>query len=92
MTIFFGVIMMDQFLEDQVNAVESDILALNAAIQYLLSNPTAEYTLNTGQSTQRVRRQDLSQLQEMRAALYGERDALKNRTSGAPLVSHAPGW
>jgi len=84
--------MSDTFLNSQIAIIEGDIEALNVAIRFLLSNPTEDYTLNTSMSTQRVKRQNLSQLHAMRSALYEERDILKLRVCGRPQMSHAPNW
>ena len=83
--------MADAFLETQITATEAQITALNAAILFLSANPHKSYELDTGQSRQRVNRDDLISLQEQIDMLLARREALKARCDGATIQA-CPGF
>jgi len=83
--------MADTFELAQITFSEEAITAINAAIIFLTLNPTKRYTLDTGQSRQEVSRQELEQLKALREALLSERDTMKTRCFGKPIIN-APGW
>ncbi|AAQ96471.1 hypothetical protein [Vibrio phage VP16T] len=60
------------------------------AITALLTANVQEYTLNTGQGSQRVTRLDLQQLQENYGLLYRQYDALVSRCGNGGLVQLVP--
>ena len=78
--------MTDAFLETQITATETQITALNTAIAFLYANPTESYELDTGQSRQRVKRQDLDSLQSQIDTLLDRRSTLQARCNGATVI------
>lgn len=77
--------MADAFLETQITATEAQITALNAAILFLSTNPHKSYQLDTGQSSQRVTRDNLLELQQQLDILLDRRSTLQARCNGATL-------
>ena len=75
----------------QITFTEEAVTAINAAIIFLVVNPTKRYSLDTGQSQQEVTRQDLDMLKELRQALLAERDLTIDKCYGKPNIN-APGW
>ena len=49
-----------------VEELKQKIAAIDAAIDFLIANPTAEYSIDTGQGVQRVKRHSLKDLWQMR--------------------------
>ncbi len=60
------------------------------AITALLTANVQEYTLNTGQGTQRVTRFDLKQLQESYGLLYNQYQTLVNICGNGGLIQLVP--
>lgn len=65
--------------------------ALDDAILQLNTTAILEYHLDTGQSKQRVTRQDVSRLADMRAVLFAQYDALCARLSNGGALQVIPG-
>lgn len=82
----------DTFLESQITIIETQITAYNTAITFLITNPTQSYTLDTGQSTQSVTRQNLKDMQNTLDLLFSRRDALLARCQGKGTVIARPEW
>lgn len=74
-----------QKLEALINAYEDAILSL------MTKGAIEEYQLNTGQGMQRVRRSDISKLQDTVAKMLQQRDALASRVYGSGVVQITPG-
>ncbi len=70
--------MADTFLCKRLTAVENEIVAYEDAI-LKLADGVLSYHIDTGQTNQRVTRQDLSQLRNMIDGLYNRRDILRVR-------------
>ena len=81
----------DTFLQTQITETEAQITALNAAILFLSTNPHKSYQLDTGQSSQRVTREDLESLQRQVAMLLNRRSTLQARC-GAGTVQIIPAY
>jgi len=77
--------MADPFLQTQITATEAQITALNAAILFLYANPHQSYSLDTGQTRQNVRRENLTELQNQLDQLLNRRAELQARCNGATL-------
>ncbi len=77
--------MADLFLQTQITATETQITAVNAAVLFLYANPSESYTLNTGQSSQKVTRANLQDLQNQLDQLLDRRSTLQARCNGATL-------
>ena len=80
-----------QFLEQQQQSTAALITAYNDAILFLITNPTESYTLDTGQSTQEVKRHNVDNLQQARSRLMNEYMILCKRLDTSPTIS-TPGW
>lgn len=66
------------------------LAAYNSAILALLTGNVQEYTLDTGQTTQTVKRPDLGKLQGARDALRNEIVTLQARAGrGSTVVVHS---
>lgn len=65
--------------------------ALDDAILQLSTTAILEYHLDTGQSKQRVTRQDLPRLAETRATLFTQYDSLCARLGNGGAVQVIPG-
>ena len=65
--------------------------ALDDAILQLNTTAILEYHLDTGQSKQRVTRQDVVRLADMRADLFTQYDALCARLSNGGAIQVIPG-
>jgi len=91
---FFSMIlnfMADQFLLDQITAIEAQITALNAALLFLSTNPHKSYTLDTGQTRQEVSRDNIKSLQNTVDQLLDSRATLQARCNGASQQIR-PAW
>jgi hypothetical protein len=65
--------------------------ALDDAILQLSTTAILEYHLDTGQSKQRVTRQDVPRLVDMRSDLFTQYDALCARLSNGGAIQVIPG-
>lgn len=68
--------MSDQFLLDQITEIETIIESINTAIKNVLMYGHSSYSLNSGQSEQKVSRLDLDKLRLMRKEYMKERNNL----------------
>lgn len=81
-----------QFLEEQKTETEQMIKNYNAAIRFLTLNPTESYKFDTGQSEQEVKRHNLSNMRESRAALMNEYAMICQRLNTSQTTLSIPGW
>lgn len=79
------------FLNQQLTSTAELISAYDAAILFLITNPTESYTLDTGQSEQEVKRHNVDNLQKARSRLMNEYMVLCKRLDTTPTIS-APAW
>lgn len=82
---------MSQFWQDRITKIEAMITAYEDAVLYLITNPTKSYSLDTGQSEQKVTYYDLDELQQTLNSLINQRDVYKKRIS-ATTVINCPGF
>lgn len=75
--------MADTFWLEQITIAKAQLTALNAAITFLYANPHQSYTLDTGQSSQTVRRPDVERLQNQKQSLLNEIASLDARCNDA---------
>lgn len=82
----------DQFLCDRIAGIEAQIIAYEDAVA-ALNGGVQSYMLDTGQTTQRVTRTDVLDLQKAIDSLYNRRDVLRVRC-GLEKGSHTatPGF
>ncbi len=83
--------MAEQFWDDELTKAKAQATALNDAILFLYANPHQSYTLDTGQSSQRVSRPDLDSLQNQYDGLLNRISSLDARCNGASQQIR-PGW
>ncbi len=81
----------DTLLLARATAIKAQLLELDTAIS-LIANGAQEYRLNTGQTTQNVRRADLAELRNTRAQLWGELSAIDMRVCGTGVRHGVPDW
>ena len=74
----------------QLAALKAMLLAYNGAIMALLTTGISEYSLDTGQGNQRVKRIDLPKLQETYGLLYQQYDAISARCGFGGAVTVVP--
>lgn len=77
------------FLLARKTAWEAQLVALDAAILFLLANPTESYELDTGQSRQRVTRAKLLDLQNTYDLMFDRYSTFCVRISGASIIARA---
>lgn len=75
----------------QLDQLETIIQNYNDAIIFLTANPTEEYTLNTGQSEQKVKRHNLANMNKTLDSLYNRYSTLCLRIGVTPTIS-LPAW
>ena len=76
----------DTYLQEQITATKATIALYVTAIDFLVANPTKAYSLDTGQSRQDVKRQDLETLQAQLDSLYNRLATFGARLNGAATV------
>ena len=81
-----------QFLTTQITAVEAQITAYQDAITALTVGGVAQYTLDTGQSSQSVTKLNLTALNRAIDGLYNRRATLMTRLNGCGVHTMRPGW
>lgn len=83
----------DEFLENEYQNVKALIYAYDQAISALLTGTHQSYQLDTGQSSQRVTRLNLAELQSTRASLLNELNSLASRLGKIrSVVTVIPGF
>lgn len=75
----------------QLEQLETIIQNYNDAIIFLTVNPTEEYTLNTGQSEQKVKRHNLANMNKTLDSLYNRYSTICLRIDATPIIS-LPAW
>ena len=73
-------------------ATEAQILAYETAIEALAGDGVQEYSLDTGQSVQRVTKVNLSSMQTALDKLYNRYQIICQRLNGGGSVQGVPGW
>lgn len=84
---------MANFWCEQLTKAQTQLEKLQAAIDFITTNPHKSYTLNTGQGSQQVSRPDLSQLQDQEDGLLNRIATLEIRCNpGSASQQIRPGW
>jgi hypothetical protein len=78
--------MSKQFYKDRLQATQKLIVAYEDAIQYLMENPQSEYSLDTGQTVQKVKYHNIADLQNYLEPLYARHQRLDAICNGKPKV------
>lgn len=80
------------FIQARVTFYENLIAVYEAAL-LAFDNPTLEqYTLNTGQTTQTVKRRDIQMLIDKLDGIYNQHSIWCNRLNGGNTTIMRPGW
>ena len=79
------------FLE-QKKVLEARILAFNAAFHAAIANPTRSYSLNTGQSTQMVSRDNMKDYQALYESLLNQYATVCARLGFGGTITQFSGW
>jgi hypothetical protein len=80
------------FWQDELQNLRILLFKYDQAIAELVAGKVSEYRLETGQSTQVVKRSDLGALQAARQSLMVQIDGLEQRISGGSVALIMPGW
>lgn len=84
---------MSTFLQNRVTTLQTLIIAYEAALLALgTSNGVQSYTLNTGETDQRVTRYDIPQLQVTIDGMYNQLAVLEARLTGSGVTQMRPAW
>jgi hypothetical protein len=85
--------MADQFLLDQITEIETIITNLNTVINTVLTGGHAQYSFDSGQTSQEVTRLDLGKLRLLYNDLITQRDALRSACGlNESVVNVRPGF
>jgi hypothetical protein len=76
----------DAFTQELIDSTKATIRLYVEAIDFLIANPTQAYKLDTGQSVQDVKRQDLASLNTTLDSLMNRCATLEARLNGAATV------
>lgn len=75
------------FIQTQIDATKATITAIQAALDFFISNGAVEtYKLDTGQTIQTVTRSDIDRLNAQIDVLYNRLSTLTARLKGASTV------
>lgn len=80
------------FWRDELQNLRVLLYEYDRAIADLAAGRITEYHLNTGQSSQTVKRTDISALQNARDNLIIQIDAIEKRVNGGTVKILNPGW
>ena len=83
---------MTSFLQDRVIKIQNQIIAYEDAITALVSGGVQEYSLDSGQTKQKVTRLDVKSMQDALDTLYNRLTTLQARLSGSGSVTGRPSW
>lgn len=79
------------FIQARINFLKTAIVAYETAILALQTGGVQSYMIDTGQTSQRVTKADLSKLQGTYSEMLGTLDALYSRLNGATIYT-SPAW
>lgn len=78
--------MASNFWQERLVKLQLLVVNYEDAIAYLTLNPTAEYTLDTGQDRQQVKKHDLAALQTSLNSVLNMVATIEARCQGAAMV------
>jgi len=78
--------MASSFWQERLVKLQALVVNYEDAIAYLTLNPTAEYTLDTGQDRQQVKKHDLAALQTSLNSVLNMVATTEPRSGGAAMV------
>ena len=88
----YSVVVCTDFLQERIDKTKAMIVALEDAILGLTDGTILSYMLDTGQTEQRVTRQNIVEVQRVVDRLYNRLTTLQNRCSGGGTFTSVPGW
>lgn len=80
------------FLTDRINHIKDAIISAENAELDLINGSISSYSINTGQSSQSVTKQNITELRKYISALYLRLDDLTKRRDGASLTVGVLRW
>jgi hypothetical protein len=84
---------MASFWCEQLTIAKAQLVKLQAAIDFITTNPHKSYTLDSGQGSQQVSRPDLDRLQNQEDSLLNRIATLEIRCNpGSASQQIRPGW
>lgn len=84
--------MSDCFTQERITATKNRIVAYENALLAFADDGIQQYTLDTGQSVQKVTRFDIPRLEDTLVALYNLCAVLEARLNGSGTVTVGPAW
>lgn len=78
------------FLQERIDATKTKIAAAEAAEDALISGGISTYSLDTGQSVQKVTRHNLTELRKYVESLYNRLATLEQRRNGSGTRQAVP--
>ena len=82
----------ESFIAGRIATVKDLIVAYEGAITALISGTVQSYTLDTGQSVQKVTKLDIASLQRKVDSLYNQLVTLDARTTGGGSITVRPAY
>ena len=82
---------MSSYDATRIAQIPLELDAINAAI-LAVSSGAQSYTLDTGQSVQKVTRADLDNLRRMKDSLMNELEVLESKTNNTSTLEGRPAW
>lgn len=83
--------MANTFLQARLTAIENMIVSYETALASL-DNGVQSYSLDTGQSVQKVTKFDIKDLNDVLNSLYNQQTVLYNRLNGKGTLIGRPSW
>ena len=80
------------FLIERIEKTKATIIIYEDAIDALITGGVEEYTLDTGQSRQTVKKLDIDKLQSVLDSLYNRLCTMQARLTGGGTVTVRPCW
>jgi hypothetical protein len=81
-----------EVLEERISSLEDLIVKYDVALLFLTNNPTASYSLDTGQDVVRYTRQDVDSMRIRRDSALTSLANWQNRLSGGNAVVMIPDY
>lgn len=81
-----------EFWRDELQNLRALLYEYDRAIADLVAGKITEYRLDSGQSSQTVKRTDLTPLQTARESLMIQIDTVEKRVNGGTAAIIHPGW
>jgi hypothetical protein len=82
---------MSSYDATRITQIKAELTAINAAI-LSVAGGAQSYTLDTGQSVQKVTRATLDDLRKMKDSLMNELEVLESKTNNTGTLEGHPGW